>query len=92
MLRRQHPIHVAGFNDLAFAENRDPVADRMQAVEIMGYHKNRHCRSPLKGQDQLVEIAGADRIEARRWLVKKEDFRIERQRARERNALDHAAR
>ena len=79
MLRCQHRIHSSGFNDLAVAENSDPVADRMQAVEVMGYHKNGHRRNPLQGQYQLVEIAGADRVKARRRLVQKENFRVERQ-------------
>ena len=41
--------------------------------------------------DQLVEVAGADRIEARGRLIEEDQFRIERQRARQRHALDHAA-
>src|SRR5262249_52663228 len=47
VLRCQHRSHGTGFNDLALAENSDPVADRMQAVEVMGYHKNRHRRNLL---------------------------------------------
>ncbi len=47
MLRPEHRIHRSGFKNLALAKDRDPVADRVKAVEVMGYHENRHCRSPL---------------------------------------------
>src|SRR4029079_3056216 len=47
MLGLEHRIHCSGFKDLALAKDRDPVADRVKAVEVMGYHENRHCRSPL---------------------------------------------
>ena len=45
-----------------------------------------------KRMDQFVELGGADRIEAGCGLVEKDDFRIQRKRAGERDALDHAAR
>src|SRR5262249_55793218 len=57
----------------------------------MGYHKNSHRRSLLQGQDELIEVTGADRIEAGSRFVEEEDFRIERQSPRERDTLDHAA-
>src|SRR3712207_7586103 len=50
--------------DLAFAQSRDSVADRIKAVQIMGYHEYGQSQSPLQGRDQLVELAGADGIEA----------------------------
>ena len=45
----------------------------------------------LQGSYQLVELAGADRVEAGSRLIQKHDLRIERQRARKRHALDHTA-
>ena len=45
----------------------------------------------LQGADQFVELGGADRIEARGRLVEEDDVGIERQRTRQRDALDHAA-
>ena len=38
-----------------------------------------------------IEVFGADRIEAGSRLVEENDFRIERERARKTDALDHAA-
>src|SRR4051794_17240086 len=57
----------------------------------MGYHENGQAQSTLQGAHQFVEIAGADRIEAGGRLVQEHQFRIERERARQRHALDHAA-
>ena len=45
------------------------------------------CKVRIK----LVELGGADRIEAGGGLVEEDDVGIERERARERHALDHAA-
>src|ERR1700704_4994056 len=73
MLGCQHRIHVSGGDDLTLAKYGNPVTDCIQAVEIVGYHKNSHCRSSLQGQDELIEIAGADRIEPRSRLVEKKN-------------------
>jgi hypothetical protein len=40
---------------------------------------------------ELVEGGGADRVEARGRLVEEQQPRVERQRPRQRGALDHAA-
>ena len=45
----------------------------------------------LQGADQLVEVGGADRIEAGGRLVEEDDVGVERERTRQRHALDHAA-
>src|SRR5213593_3619453 len=57
----------------------------------MGYHENRQAQSALQGAHQLVEVSGADRIEAGGGLIQEYQFGIERERARQRHALDHAA-
>ena len=72
-------------------QRRDPIAGLRQAVEVVGYHENGQPQSALQGPDQFVEVAGADRIEARGRLVEEDQFRIERQRPGQRHALDHAA-
>src|SRR5215207_4531223 len=78
-------------NDLTVPQIGDAVAGRIKAVEIVGYHENRQAQSALQGAHQLVEVPGADRIEPRGRLVQKHQFGIERERARQRHALDHAA-
>src|SRR5882672_4272017 len=57
----------------------------------MGYHENGQPQSTLKRADELVEVAGADRVEARGRLVQEDQFGIERERPRQRHSLDHAA-
>jgi hypothetical protein len=41
---------------------------------------------------QFVEVGRADRVQARRRLVEEDEVGVERQRSRQRRALDHAAR
>ena len=48
-------------------------------------------KTRAKFEDQVVEPARADRIEAGRRLVEEEDIRIERHGARHAGALEHAA-
>ena len=45
----------------------------------------------LQVADQLVEVGGADRVEAGGRLVEEQDLGVERQRARQAGALAHAA-
>ena len=57
----------------------------------MGDHEHGQPQRLLQRLDQRVEIAGGDRIEARGRLVEEHDLGIERERARQRHALGHAA-
>src|SRR3954467_13438393 len=69
MLRGLHVGDRSCGNDLTVHYNRDAVAGRVKAVEIVGYHENRQAQSTLQGTHQLVEIAGADRSAPRGRLV-----------------------
>ena len=82
-----HRVHQDAFVD----QHRDTVADRAQAVEIVGHHEDGQAQAALKALDQLVESRRADRVEPRRRLVQEQDFRIERQRAGQPRPLPHAA-
>ena len=92
MFASEHRFDRAFGDDLAVGERRDAVADIVQAVEIVRHHEDGKPQGLLQGPDQGIEIAGGDRIEARGRLVEKDNFRIESQRASERDALHHAAR
>src|SRR2546429_834650 len=91
MLRGLHVSNRSCGNDLTVPQNRDAVAGRIKAVEVVGYHENRQAQSTLQGAHQFVEVPGADRIEPRGRLVEEHQFGIERERARQRHAFDHAA-
>ena len=72
-------------------EHRDPVADREQAIEIVGDHEHCQAQRLLQRADEIVEIAGRDWIEPRGRLVEEHDLRVERERPRQGNALRHPA-
>src|SRR6202030_1330406 len=91
MLGREHRRHRARGYYLAVCERRDAIADRIQAIQVMRYHENGQAQSLLKGADQVVEIRGPDRVEARGRLVEEYDLGVEREGPGERHALDHAA-
>ena len=57
----------------------------------MGHHENGQPQSALQSRDQTVELARPNRIEAGGRLVQEHNLRIERQRARQRHPLGHAA-
>src|SRR5690349_13845948 len=71
-------------------EGRDPVADRVETVEIVRHHEDGEAEAALQVAHQGVELAGADRVEAGGRLVEEEELGIERQGARETGALAHA--
>ena len=87
----QHDLHRSFDQYLLVGENGDTVADRMQAVQIVGDHEDRQSQRRAQSQDQLVERRRADRIEAGRGLVEEQDLGIERERAGQSGALTHPA-
>jgi hypothetical protein len=56
------------------------------------HHEHRQAERFLQCLDQGIEIAGRDRIETGGRLIEKDDRRVQRQGARQRHALGHAAR
>ncbi len=79
-------------NDLFVGNHRHPVADFIQRIQIVRDQENRQPQRLLQLQDQLVERGRTDRIKARRRLVQKQQFGIERQRPRQTRTLAHTAR
>src|SRR5574337_3072 len=88
----QEFFNLSNGDDLAMAQHRDAVADGEQAVEVVGDHEDGEAKRLLQRGDEVVEIASRDRIEPGGRLVQKDDVGIERDGARERGALGHAAR
>ncbi len=70
-------------------QDRNPIADCEEAVEVMGHHDHGQAEAGPQIPDQFVERPGRDRIKPRRGLVEKHDFRVERQGASEAGALAH---
>src|SRR4030081_715775 len=92
MLRGLHVGHRSCCYDFTVPQNGYAVTSGIKTVQIVGYHENGQAQSALQGPDQIVAAAGADRIKARGRLVEEDQFGIERERAGQRHALDHAAR
>ena len=83
--------HRADALHLAFAEHRDAVGDLPQQIEVVRDHDDGQAEQLAQLDHQLVDAGRAGRVEAGRRLIEKQQFRIERQRARERCPLEHAA-
>ena len=88
----RHLVDRAVGDDLSGVQGDRPVGDRPERVEVVRHHHHGEREAVGKRANQPVEGAGADRIEAGRRLVEEEDLGLEREGARERDALAHAAR
>src|SRR6056297_1145004 len=63
----------------------------MERVQIVSDEKDRQAQRAAEIADQRVEVRSADRIEAGRRLVEKDDLGVEGERTGEARALAHAA-
>ena len=77
---------------LPSAKRSDTVASKVEAVQVVRHHEDREPERALERQDEIVELGRGDGVEAGRRLVEEDDLGIERQRARQGDALGHAAR
>ena len=78
-------------NHLLVGEDRHPVADGVERIEIVGDHEDGQPERVAEAPDERVELFGGHRIEARGRLVEEQDVGVERDRARDPRALAHAA-
>src|SRR6185436_13197613 len=76
----------------ALVQQRHAVAHLPRAVQVVRHHDRRHVHALLDRADEVVDDVGHDRIQAGRRLVVEDIGRIDGHRAREANALLHAAR
>jgi len=60
----EHRLDRTGRDHAPFGQDRDAVADRVQAVEVVGNHEHAQAQGLLERADELVEFGGADRVEA----------------------------
>ena len=70
----------------------DAIANRKDAVEIMGDHIHGETQCLLKVADKPVEGSRAYGIEARCGLIEEQDVGIERERACQTRAFPHSTR
>ena len=92
MVQREQFVDRPDRDDLAVGEHRNPVADRVERIEIVRDQEYRQPQGTLERQRQFVERRRPDRVEPGGRLVEEQEFGIERQRARKSRALPHPAR
>src|SRR4030095_7412131 len=86
-MRIAHQLFQGPHFDLLVYQDRNPVANRDQRVEVMGDHDHGQAQALLQAADQLVKVGGPDRVEAGGRLVQEQDFGGERPNARPGGAL-----
>ena len=87
MVQSQEFRNRSDRDDLPIREHRDPVADGVERVEVVGDQEDGEVEPLLEPQDQFVERGRGDRVEPGRRLVEEQQLRIERQRPRQPGAL-----
>src|SRR5689334_8649557 len=91
-------LHACDFAHRAYrreslvTEHCDAVGERNKRIEIVGDHD--HCEAQLAMQpaQEIHETFAAIRVETCGRLIEEQKLGLERECARKRNALDHAAR
>ena len=83
--------HRADALNLAVGENGDAVGNLPQQVQVMRDHDNGQAEQVAQFAYQLIDFAGTLGIEPGSGFVEKQQFGVERQRAGERSAFQHAA-
>src|SRR4249919_4151360 len=59
-------------DQLAIGQDRDPVADRIQGIQVMRDQEHGQAERLLQGAGELVECGGTDRVEARGGFVEEQ--------------------
>src|SRR3546814_6150283 len=67
------------------------LADGIERVEIVRDDEHRQAQRVAQRADEVVELAGADRIEPCGRLIEEKDRRVESERTRDAGALAHPA-
>ena len=88
----QHVARRADRDHVFFGQHRDARRQREQRVEVVRDHHHRQAQLAVQRLDQRDEGVRQVGIEAGGRLVQEQQLRFQRQRARQRRALDHAAR
>ena len=93
--QRMRAVHKhfrgAAFNDAAFGDHGNAVADIQSTDQIVRNHHGGHAVFVFHGINQRVNPAGHDRIQTGCRLIVQHDFRFTDHGARQSGAFDHAA-
>ena len=72
-------------------DHPDTIAGTEDSVQIVRDHDDGELQFLLQVQHQVIEGRRADRVEPRGGLIEEQQLGVQRQGARQRRALDHAA-
>ena len=75
--------HRTDRNDFAVGERCNAIANSIQAGKVMGDHEDRQPERLLQRSDQIIEVAGRDRVQPGCRLVKKNNCGVKRERTRQ---------
>jgi len=81
--------HRAAHHHLALAQDGHPIAHRLDVAQDVGREEDGPAPVAL-GEDEVLDLLAADRIEAAHRLVEDEHLRVRDERRREAGALEHA--
>src|ERR1017187_1767087 len=85
-------LFKTAFDDHTSLINQSQAAsDRFGAMQIVSYHDRRHLMFRLELENQVVNLRGANRIEAGGGFIEQKKVRLQSQCARKSNAFLHAA-
>ena len=84
-------LHRGHGNHLFVGNHRDLVGDGVEAVQIMGDHKDRQVQTVGQILDQLVKGRSPNRVEACCGFIQKKEFGIQGQGPCEAHPFAHSA-
>src|SRR5208283_6042681 len=67
---------------LALVQQCQAVGNRLRAVQIVSDHDGCHPALPLELENQIVDLPRADGVETGRWLIEKQNLRLQGKRSR----------
>ena len=82
---------MPSITDISFVEQCQPSGDGFGALQIVRDHDGCHGMFLLQLENQLINLAGGNRIESRRGFIQQQDVGVESQRPRQPHSLLHAA-
>ena len=91
MIHRQNLLKGSCCNDTSVSKGRDASCKTGQRVDVVSDHDDREIEFALQGSNQFYEILATVGVQARGRFVQSEQFRLQRQGARQSYALDHTA-
>jgi|GEM_PF-5222450 len=92
MVEARHLVRRAARDDALFGQHGDAAGEREERVQVVRDHDDGEPQRGMQLAQQVAEVVGAVRVQPGGGLVEQQQGRVHDERARQRHALDHAAR